>query len=142
MDWNRAQHVDIQQRYSDADQLGHLNNAVYVTYLETARVQVIARAQARGVHAPTVVAHLELDYRREIKLGQRVTVQLLTTRLGRTSWTYHYRVLADDVVCAEANTVQVHVDLATMRAQPLPDALRAFLLEHADPAAEPAHAGR
>lgn len=136
MDFSRAHRTDIQVRFSDTDALGHVNNVAYAVYLETARVAALS-----GLSNPPslVVAHLEIDYRREIRLGQRVTVELLVTHIGRSSWTYHYRVLADGALAAEANTVQVVINPLLMRPDPIPAELRAWLSDHADlPEAEAA----
>lgn len=107
-DWSAAHRAPIQMRYSDTDAMGHLNNAVYVQYLETSRTILMKDVQVPPAER-SVVARLELDYRREIKLGQQVVVETLVERLGNSSWTVVSRVLADGMVSAVARTVEVRV---------------------------------
>lgn len=97
-------------RYSDTDAMGHVNNAVYVQYLETARVVMMRDLQGGTDELRSVVARLELDYAREIKLNQEVVVESLVERLGGKSWTVISRILADDRPCAFARTVEVRVN--------------------------------
>ena len=124
MNWQRAHRTDIQMRFGDVDSLGHVNNVAYAQYLETARV---AYLQRYGL--PTVVARLEMDYRREVRLGQNVQVELAVARVGGSSFDLSYRVLAAGEVAAQARTVQVHVAPQTRRPAPLPPAARANLEE-------------
>lgn len=110
LEWSRAHRTSIQMRYSDTDAMGHVNNAVYVQYLETARVVMMRDLQGGTDELRSVVARLELDYAREIKLNQEVVVESLVERLGGKSWTVISRILADDRPCAFARTVEVRVN--------------------------------
>lgn len=124
MNWQRAHRTDIQMRFGDVDSLGHVNNVAYAQYLETARV-----AYLQPFELPTVVARLEMDYRREVRLGQRVQVEVAVARVGHSSFELAYRVLAGDDVAAEARTVQVHVTPGERRPAPLPQGARVGLEE-------------
>ena len=126
LDWSGAHVTEIQMRFGDTDMLGHVNNVAFAQYLETARVQVLPEPRAGSV---TVLAHLSVDYRREVKLGQQVQVLILTSKVSRTSWEYAYRVLADGQLAAEARTAQVNVDAATRRPAPLTGEMRAWLAQ-------------
>ena len=115
----------IQVRFSDTDALGHVNHVAFAAHLETARVEALAGLDALGVPLSTVVAHLEIDDRREIRLGQRVEVEMWVSAIGRSSWMYCYRVLA-----AEAQTVQVVVNSLLMRPEAIPEDVRGWLSGH------------
>ncbi|MFD1563954.1 acyl-CoA thioesterase [Haloarchaeobius amylolyticus] len=118
--------VDIPVRYRDLDPLGHVNNAVYVSYLETARVDYLeAVADIAAEDISFVIANLEIDYERPITKGDDPTVALWIAELGETSCTMDYEIRADGTVAATAETTMVHVDPDTGRATPLPDELRA-----------------
>lgn len=127
--WEEAHTTEIQMRFGDVDSLGHVNNVAYAQYLETARLAFLHDLAERGVEFRMVIARLEVDYRREVKLGQRVTVQLLVSRVGTSSFDCVYRVLADGELSAEARTVQVNVDFASRRPRPLQGHVRAALQE-------------
>ncbi len=126
LDWRAAHRAGIQMRYGDLDTMGHLNNAVYVQYLETSRVILMTDLGVPPSQDRSVIARLELDYRHEIRPGQTVVVETLVERVGRTSWTLLSRVMADGLPCAYARTVQVRVD-ADLRPVPLADDLRGRL---------------
>lgn len=123
LDWSRAHRTSIQMRYGDIDAMGHLNNAVYVQYLETSRVILMRDLGVREQDDHSVIARLELDYRREVRWGQTVEVESLVERVGRTSWTVASRLLADGEPSAYARTVQVRVD-ADHRPELLPARVR------------------
>lgn len=117
--------VPVQTRFGDTDLLGHINHATLVQYLELARL-----SYARSLHLKSidmVVAHLELDFRNEVKLEQNVIVAMWVNHIGQSSFTLGYRVEADGRCCVEAQSVQVCIDLNTMRPHPIPATLRVHL---------------
>lgn len=126
LDWTRAHRSAIQMRFGDIDAMGHLNNAVCVQYLETSRVELMRDLGVPDHEDRSVIARLELDYRREVRWGQAVVVESLVERLGRTSWAVVSRLTADGQPCAYARTVQVRVD-AELRPEALPETLRRAL---------------
>lgn len=89
----------ITVRYRDLDPQGHVNNSVYLTYLEAAR---IGYYQQVGIYAPDsslltgmVVVRNEIDYLAPIRLGQRIQVGLRVVRLGEKSVTFTFQMDAD-----------------------------------------------
>ena len=101
--------IDI--RYTDLDTFGHVNNAVYATLCEEARVDYFADVLDIGVHdISIVIARLELDYRRAIQDVGSATVATEITDIGRTSFTMQYELRHDDTVVATGESVQVAVD--------------------------------
>ncbi|MFB6156204.1 MAG: acyl-CoA thioesterase [Haloferacaceae archaeon] len=106
-----AYETEIDVRYRDLDSLGHVNNAVYATYFELARLRYLRN----GVDAPAaqpnfVVAHLELDFRRPITDISTVSVGLGVVEVGETSFRIAYEVRSEGTVSAQGETVQVTVD--------------------------------
>lgn len=115
-------------RYSDTDMMGHINNAAYAQFLEIARMDYLAALFP--VDAPKftlVLAKLELNYRREVLLGQVVEVLTQPSRVGGSSWSYAFQIIADGVLCSDGESVQVHLDPLSRRPAPLPDLLRSRL---------------
>ncbi len=120
----------IEVRWSDIDAMDHVNNAVLVTYLEVARTKLWARhfelgASARDV--PFIVARVAVDFRSPIRFGDEVTVRVGVSAIGRSSFTFRYRVEASGRLAAEAETVQVAFDYASHRPRPLDAATRTRL---------------
>ena len=113
--------VTVDVRYRDIDAMGHVNNAVYATYLETARAALFAEHLGIALtDAPTVLASLQIDYHAPIALGDRVTVTCAVERVGRTSIPMTYTIHADGTDCATATTVQVVIDADGGAAAPVP----------------------
>jgi acyl-CoA thioester hydrolase len=118
--------VDV--RWRDTDALGHVNHAVFLTYLEVGRDAFFARV-IRG-EADYVIVHIELDLRAEVRHSdQQVTVGIEVQHLGTTSLTTRETVVitASGVVAAEATVVTVRWDADLRKPVPFSDAERARL---------------
>jgi acyl-CoA thioester hydrolase len=117
--------VDV--RWRDTDALGHVNHAVFLTYLEEGRDAFYA--QALGSEPIYVVAHLEIDLRAEVRHeDRRLVVHIAVERLGTTSLTTRetIRTPAGEIV-AEARVVTVRWDADRRKPIPFSDAERARL---------------
>ncbi len=118
--------TEIPVRYRDLDTLEHVNNAVYSTYLEQARVEYL-REVVEADGAEMVLAHVEMDFRAPVHLGDTVGVDVRVSDLGTSSFTFAYRVRVGDEVALTAESVQVSVDPDTGSSRPLPDDWRASI---------------
>lgn len=124
--------VDVTVRFRDIDAMGHVNNAVYATYLEHARVGYFRDVVGTSLaEADTVLAHLSIDYRAPIGLDDgTVEVSVSVPRLGDSSIPMAYEVVASGAVVATAETVQVVIDRETGESVPIPggwrEAIEAF----------------
>jgi acyl-CoA thioester hydrolase len=127
--------VDV--RWRDTDALGHVNHAVFLTYLEEGRDAFYTRAI--GSEPSYVVVHLELDLRAEVRYeDRRVTVQIAVERLGTTSLTTRETVVAaSGAVAAEASVVTVRWDASLRKPIPFSDAERGRLAGLTGPAESP-----
>jgi acyl-CoA thioester hydrolase len=117
--------VDV--RWRDVDALGHVNHAVFLTYLEEGRDAFFK--QTFGGEPDYVVARLEVDLRAEVRyLERRVTVRLAVERLGTTSLTTRETVLTPaQEIAAEARVVTVRWDRRARKPVPFSEAERAQL---------------
>ena len=111
-------------RWRDTDALGHVNHAVFLTYLEEGRDAFYARAL--GSDPIYVVVHLELNLRAEVRYEDRqVMVRIEVERLGTTSLTTRETVVtASGVLAAEASVVTVRWDASLRQPVPFSDAER------------------
>ena len=114
-------------RFRDCDSLGHVNNAVYLTYLEEARVTL------RDVFGMTwtemILARCEIDFRDQVSVGEVVEVTAWPTRVGNKSFELGYELKVGDRLVAEAKTVLVAFDYEKNESRPLPEAWRKLLSE-------------
>lgn len=122
-------------RFRDCDPLGHVNNAVYLTYLEQARftlwrqqIGFVARPVSEGGKRGEgmILARAEIDFRAQARYGDELEVQLSLASIGRSSFTYEYQIVrlpAGDLM-ASARTVQVWYDYDRERPVPLSDEMK------------------
>ncbi|HTL99374.1 MAG TPA: thioesterase family protein [Holophagaceae bacterium] len=122
---------ELHPRFRDLDALGHVNNAVMVTFLEQARFQwwrgYLAGRPFEG--EGFLIARVEADYRLPILLEDLVRIEVRCVRIGNTSFDLAYRVArgADGALLAEGKTVQVMLDFKTNRPAPLTAEAKAWL---------------
>ena len=102
-------------RFRDCDPMGHVNNAVYSTYLEQARIGVL------GGLDPFILARVEIDFRAELRAGEEVEVASRCSRVGTKSFDLEHVVRADDRVVAEAKSVLVGYDYEAGQSVPITD---------------------
>jgi acyl-CoA thioester hydrolase len=117
----------IEIRWRDLDALGHVNNAVYATYLEECRDEWALRALG-GIGDPWewVLARVAIDFRHELTQEDDVVVVSATlVRIGRSSLTLREEIRKlDGTLSAEAESVIVARDRDTGRSRPLTDGER------------------
>jgi acyl-CoA thioester hydrolase len=121
---------ELEVRFRDCDGLGHVNNAVYLTYLEQARFAFWQRLTGvSGIPRSFILARIECDYRVQATAGDRLVVRLRVTAVGKSSFTFEYEIVnvRTREVVATARTVQVMYDYQAGRSIPIPDDIRARL---------------
>jgi acyl-CoA thioester hydrolase len=114
--------VDV--RWRDADALGHVNHAVFLTYLEEGRDAFYV--QTLGSDPSYVVVRLEVDLRAEVRLAdRRVTVRVAVEDLGTTSLTTRETIFVPSgEVAAEARVVTVRWDADQRKPVPFTESER------------------
>jgi acyl-CoA thioester hydrolase len=129
----------LEVRFRDLDALGHVNNAVYLTYLESARIAYWIQLTGATdlARLSMILARVELDFRSPARFGDELVAGVRCASLGRTSFVMEQRIeeRRSERLVAEARKVLVHYDHAAARPLPIPEALRARLLAQ-DPEAE------
>ncbi|ELZ85116.1 thioesterase [Haloferax elongans ATCC BAA-1513] len=103
--------AEVPVRFRDFDSFGHVNNAVYATYCEQARVQYFEEVIGVPLSDPhIVVAHLELDYQAPIEHVGTVDVAVEAGEPGGKSFPLYYELTFGGEVVATGETVQVAMD--------------------------------
>ena len=111
-----------QVRFRDLDPMGHVNNAVFLTYIEQARVAFLARVgAATGLEDMNmIVARVEIDFKAPVRLGQEVEISVHASRFGTKSFDLDYDLRVDGELVAEAKSVQVAYDYDRREPMQLP----------------------
>ena len=81
-------HVEIQTRWRDLDAFGHVNNAVFATYIETARGTLFEKWNLPfdGTGQSLIVASITIDYLKQIKHPTKMIIGQRISRIGNSSF--------------------------------------------------------
>ncbi len=113
-------------RFRDLDAMGHVNNAVFLTYIESARVAFLQHLGAAATleDMSIIVARIEIDFRAPVGFGDEVDISVRTSHFGGKSFDLDYELRVEDLVVAEAKSVLVAYDYGKGEAVELPDEWR------------------
>jgi len=117
----------VEVRFRDCDPMGHVNNAVYLTYLELARFAYWRAADIGRLAGEVsyIIARVEIDFRSPAVTGDMLEVAIAVTGLGRTSFSMAYEIRNQDGrLVATAKSVQAAYDYAAGKTVPLPDVIK------------------
>ena len=116
-------------RYRDVDAWGHVNNAVYLTYCEDARMAYLAHLGiVRSIsEARMILARAEIDFRSPTRAGESLEVGVRAGTVGTKSFVLEYSVRAADRVVAESTSVLVAYDYDRGEAVEVPAAWKEAL---------------
>src|SRR3954447_8524322 len=93
----------VEVRFADTDAMGHVNNAVYLTFVESARIAWWLAATGEPLEREAgradglILAEAEIAFRSPVFFGDRVTTESRATRIGRTSLGLEHRLTAAPV---------------------------------------------
>ncbi|MFF7142478.1 MULTISPECIES: acyl-CoA thioesterase [Streptomyces] len=119
-------------RWADMDAYGHVNNVVFLRYLEEARIDFLFRPD-KEFQQGSVVARHEIDYKRQlVHRHSPVDIELWVTEIRAASFTLTYEVKDPDQIYVRASTVIVPFDFEAQRPRRITDEEREFLMEYQD----------
>jgi len=125
-------------RWSDMDAYGHVNNVVFLTYLEEARVDMLfrmgAELGAKALSEGVLVARHEISYRQPLVFHSRgVDIEMWVGAIKGASFEMRYEVRDESTVFADAASVLVTFDLESGRPRRVSDEERRFLVTYLEP---------
>ncbi|MGX1130757.1 acyl-CoA thioester hydrolase [Streptomyces glaucescens] len=117
-------------RWADMDAYGHVNNVVFLRYLEEARIDFLFRPD-KDFKQGSVVARHEIDYKRQlVHRHEPVDIELWVTEIRAASFTLTYEVKDGDQIYVRASTVIVPFDFEHQRPRRITGEEREFLEEY------------
>lgn len=122
--------LNIEVIFRDVDAMGHVNNAVFFTYLETARTRFFFQKMKLQSLAdlPLILAEATCRYRSPARFAEKLTIGLGIGRIGTKSFDILYTITAEDGrLVAEARTVMVTYDYKKESSVPIPHNLNKLL---------------
>ncbi len=143
---------DAEAVFGDLDAMGHVNNVVYLKWIETARIAYWIHVTGQKPHAglPTqggashepgpgimsgvlidmILARTEIDYKSPVSYGEKLEVFVRTSLIKRSSIVFEYVVAAksDSRLVAQAKTVVVCYEYSLLRSKPVSPEMKAMIL--------------
>jgi acyl-CoA thioester hydrolase len=125
--------VPIQIRWRDLDALGHVNNAVYLSYFELARIAYLDAVLPEGSEIDPatwlprdfqfILAEAQIRYRSPAVLTDRLQVAIHVSRVGSKSFVFAYTITdrTTERLIAEGCSTQVWYDYASKSSQLIPE---------------------
>jgi len=120
---------EMKTRWRDMDALGHINNATFLTYLESARIEYVKKWKFKEppfIQASTTIDYLsQLSHPATLQIGQKIS------RMGRKSFDILTGIFVEDEEqpVAQAVTTLVAFDYASQKTIPVPEVIRQELEE-------------
>lgn len=116
----------IQLRWKDIDQFGHVNNAVYLTYFETARYYYNKDVnQWNWDQDQYIIASIKVDYLRPLFYPGDIKVYLRTSDIGDKSFSFYYAITFErngiEKIAATGQSTQVMYNLKSQKTIPIPE---------------------
>ncbi len=120
--------VPIEVRFRDTDAMGHVNNAVYLTYFEVGRMAYWDRMSVGESYdaVPFVLARAEVDFKAPAHVGDILILGIRVSRISNRSFDFEYHLVrdADELLIATGSTVQVTYDYDDGKTIQVPDNLK------------------
>lgn len=129
--------TSLQVRFRDIDAFGHVNNAVFFSYVELARIRYlleVLEVTADFSTLPLILARVELDFRSPVFFGEELEVGTRVDLIGRTSFAMSHRVSAGNErrLVADVATVLVTYDYESATPIPVPAHWRTRMSRYED----------
>ena len=116
--------ISFEVVFRDLDLLGHVNNAVYFTYMESARTKFLTDLLSLDAPEalPFILAEATCTYHSPAFFRERLRVGVGVSRFGSTSFDLVYRIATEDGrLVAKGKTVMVMYDYKARKSCPLTD---------------------
>jgi len=125
-------------RFSDIDAVGHVNNAIYLTYFEEARLKYWREAIEWDISkSGVIVGRSEVNYLKPITLRDEIFCYVRTTRIGNSSFDIMHVLVKltehGEEICTTGKTVCISYDYTANKSVSIPQAERARLIEFDEP---------
>jgi acyl-CoA thioester hydrolase len=120
----------IQIRFSDCDMMGHVNNAVYLSYVEMARIHYFTYLfgkdrdwKKNGI----LVRKNEIEYIKPVLFRDEATIKVFTTHIGNSSFVMAYELHVGSEIYTKAESVLVYFNSETQKSAPIPEEFKVEL---------------
>lgn len=128
-----AHRIDLAVRWGDVDMFGHVNNAKYFTYVESARIEYLESLGAvdgarSNVGGSVILASIGADFIAQVRYPSKLVVGTRITRIGRSSLGLLNGVFLGEQLVLAARGTLVWFDYASQKTSPVPEHVRAAIM--------------
>lgn len=120
--------VNVEIRFNDIDSFEHVNNAIYLSYFEQARLGYLRDVFKDSLNWTTegfIIAKAIVDYKFPVFLKDKIAVKIRCSRIGNSSFDFAYEVVKykgdAEIICATGTTVMVAFNYAENKVIPIPE---------------------
>lgn len=125
--------IDLAVRWGDMDMLGHINNAKYFTYAESARIayfeSLVGTDPKSGEGGSFILASIGCDFLVQLHYPAQLEVGTRVTKIGRSSMQIEHAVFSGGVAYGALRATVVWFDYAAQKTLPVPETVRVFIRE-------------
>ena len=118
--------INIETRWADMDCIGHINNATFLTYVETARIKLIEKLGFSDL--PIIMASIKIDYVNQLKYPSKIEIGQKISRLGNSSFDILTGIYNKDSgkLITISTTTLVCYDYNSQKSLKIPTEIRVF----------------
>ncbi len=119
-------------RWGDMDAMGHVNNTIYLRYMETARIQMMGDAgfTTNPAGEGFVIANIFCNFIRQLEYPGEVQIHSYVGAIGRSSFDLYHELRRTDsgnTLYANGGETMVWIDFPNQKSLPMPQKLREWL---------------
>ena len=118
---------EIQIRFADIDVMGHVNNAVYLSYFEYTRVYYFEKLVGKKwdwKNNGTILIKNEVEYLKPILLGDKPKIEMFIGKIGNKSFTFHYEIRVNGILYTKALSIMVSYNQFNKKTIQIPDQMK------------------
>ncbi len=126
----------VLMRWSDLDEMRHINNAVYLTYFEEARLRYFLEvANVDWENEGVILATATVNYHQPLRLTDNASVYMRLSKLGTKSFEFSYVIAKENedgshMLITSGSSTQVMFDYKNNKSVPVPEHLRKAMLDY------------
>ena len=113
--------TEIQIRYSDIDQYGHVSNSVYSQYFDIGRIHFFTELKKITEVPNMVIVSIKMDMLKEIRFNDQVLIKTRCSKIGNKSMTFEQNIFSNNELAAKGLVISAGFDPQTRKAIKLPD---------------------
>lgn len=125
--------IPITVRIGDINYGNHVGYQNYLLYFQDARIAYLGQfgfSERDIAGYPMMVSAVECNYKRELRLGDELTVGCRVSKIRKKAFTMEYQILKSDLLCAVGTTTNLCCDFTSRKVVQLPtpflEAIKSF----------------